>query len=85
MRVAFTQEFQENYRSLPAGLRKKMDKAIRFLSVNPRHPSLQVKRIQGSSEHYYEGRVDQSYRFVFTWIPNGVLLMAVGPHKIIER
>ena len=57
------------YASLPAEVRKKIDKALRFLKENPRHPSLQTKPIKGA-RGFYEARVDINYRMTYVRLPD---------------
>lgn len=59
-----TERFKKAFRALPVAIQQKAIKALRLLAENPRHPSLQVKKIQGT-ENIWEGRVDQKYRFTF--------------------
>lgn len=59
-----TERFKKAFRALPVSIQQKAIKALRLLAENPRHPSLQVKKIQGT-ENIWEGRVDQKYRFTF--------------------
>lgn len=65
---------------LPREVLKKLDKALRFLSENPRHPSLQTRPVLGQPG-VYEGRVDKSYRFTYERLPGDVfILRTVGKH-----
>jgi len=59
-----TERFKRAFRDLPAPIQEKAVKALRLLAENPRHPSLQVKKIRGT-ENIWEARVDQKYRFTF--------------------
>lgn len=59
-----TERFKKAFRALPAPIQEKAVKALRLLAENPRHPSLQVKKIQGV-DNIWEGRIDQKYRFTF--------------------
>lgn len=59
-----TERFKKAFRALPPPVQEKAVKALRLLAENPRHPSLQVKKIQGV-DNIWEGRVDQKYRFTF--------------------
>lgn len=83
MHVEYTEEFHKNFQSLTPIIQKKASKALRLLAANPRHPSLRVKKIRGGAGEM-EGRFDRKYRFLFTWIPQGVLLLACGPYKLVE-
>lgn len=64
MQFRRTERFKKAFRSLPVPIQQKAIKALRLLAENPRHPSLRVKKIQGT-ESIWEGRVDQKYRFTF--------------------
>ncbi len=63
-KIKLSKRFINAYASLPAEIRAKIDKAIRFLAENPRHPSLQTKPIQGAPG-FYEARVDINYRMTY--------------------
>jgi mRNA-degrading endonuclease RelE of RelBE toxin-antitoxin system len=65
---------------IPDHIYRKLEKALRFLAANPRHPSLQTKRLKGY-EGIYEARVDQAYRFTYHRQPNDTLILrTVGRH-----
>lgn len=64
MQFRRTERFKKAFRSLPVPIQQNAIKALRLLAENPRHPSLRVKKIQGT-ESIWEGRVDQKYRFTF--------------------
>lgn len=64
MRFRRTKRFKNAFRTLPVPIQEKAIKALRLLAENPRHPSLQVKKIQGT-ENIWEARVDRKYRFTF--------------------
>lgn len=38
-------DFWKEYRALPADVRERADKQFALLKVNPRHPSLQFKKL----------------------------------------
>ena len=57
--------FAEAATRLPKEVRAKLPKAFMLLANNPRHPSLQVKKIEGSARrNVYECRLDQSWRII---------------------
>lgn len=81
-------EFKKAYKSLPVAVQDKAVKAFALFKDNPRHPSLGVKKIQGS-DNLWEGRVDQFYRFTFEYLRNDVgesicLFRNIGPHNIVK-
>lgn len=57
-------QFHQGYHELPTPIQNKVKKAFKLFRDHPRHPSLGVKKMQGK-EGVWEGRIDQSYRFVF--------------------
>jgi plasmid maintenance system killer protein len=59
-----TRRFLSAFQALPPDVQKKMLKALALFGQDQRHPSLQVKKIQGR-DGIWEARVDQKYRF--TW------------------
>lgn len=79
MAIVFTKRFKKAYRRLPISVQQKAQKAIRLLDENIRHPSLRVKRIQGT-DALFEGRVDRKYRFSFEFDGNDILLRNIDNH-----
>jgi len=50
------------------------------LVADPRHPSLRVKKIKGTSS-IFEARVDRDFRFTFEYGEDReIILRVVGPH-----
>ncbi len=47
--------FLENYSRLKTSEQKAIDKAVKFLSANPRHPSLNVHKAKNVKGKYAEG------------------------------
>jgi mRNA-degrading endonuclease RelE of RelBE toxin-antitoxin system len=79
VQVKAYQKFKEYYLELPSTVRKKIDKQIRLLAVNFRHPSLQCKKMQGW-EGVWEARVDEKYRMTFEIVGDTIFLRVVGNH-----
>jgi mRNA-degrading endonuclease RelE of RelBE toxin-antitoxin system len=84
------ESFKEMVQTLPPEIRKKLEKTIRFLGDNPRHPSLHgnlvdSKPVEGATG-IYEARVDRSYRLTFERLPGDVLgLRVVGKHDEVLK
>ncbi len=79
-KIRFGPRFWKTYAKLPLAIRKKVDKALRQLAENPRHPALRTKPIQGVTG-IYEARVDRDYRMSYERLPGDVLQMrVVGKH-----
>jgi hypothetical protein len=86
--------FLENYSKLKPSERKAVDKAIRFLSSNPRHPSLNVHKAKNVKGKYAEGGNDvfigyasRDLRFTFEYGPEPgmISLRNCGHHEPGER
>ena len=76
--------FQKDYKSLLRGIQKQFEKAIRLFEEDPRHPSLRVKKMEGTAD-IWEARVTQSYRFTFNWEGDVVSLRRIGTHNILRK
>ena len=83
MRLEFTARFLRDYGRLPENVQVRVDRALERLLANPRHPSLQVKKMQGYPDRW-EGRVSRSHRFTFSIAGDVYRLRRVGPHDILE-
>lgn len=57
--------FTESANRLPKEAKVKLPKVFMLLTNNPRHPSLQLKKIEGAArKDVYECRIDQFWRIV---------------------
>jgi mRNA-degrading endonuclease RelE of RelBE toxin-antitoxin system len=81
--IVLTQRLKDDYKALPESVQKKLKKQIRFLAENPKHQSLQVHRIQGTS--YWEFYIDKSYRCIFRQDGSVFYLLAAGHHKVVDE
>jgi len=72
--------FKRDYRKLPAAIRDRVDKTLRLLGVNPRHPSLRAHKREGEDD-IWQARVTQNYRLYFQMEGDTITLLAVGPHE----
>jgi len=86
--------FLEKYSRLKPNERKAIDKAIRFLSANPRHSSLNVHKAKNVKSKYGEGGNDvfiayasKNLRFTFEYGPRAGMLSLrnCGHHEPCER
>jgi|LQYC01.1.fsa_nt_gi mRNA interferase RelE/StbE len=76
--------FKKDYKKLPAVTKEKVDKQLKLLMVNPKHPSLNLHLIRGT-KRIWEGYIDQQYRFTFETEDEYYILRKVGPHDIIKK
>jgi hypothetical protein len=66
--------FWETYAHLPGNIRLLADKAYSLLKENPRHPSLQLKKVG----RYWSVRVGARYRALAVEVDEG--LVWIGSH-----
>lgn len=83
MRLQSTERFVKDYKRLSQRLQRQVDKALGLLLEDPRHPSLQVKKIKGAKDRW-EGRVTLHYRLTFTIQGDAYLLLRVGTHALLK-
>ena len=74
--------FSESADRLPKEVKLKLIKVFKLLTSNPRHPSLQLKKISGAARNdLYECRVDLSIRLILQQLENNTLnLICVNQH-----
>lgn len=74
-----TARFKRAAKKLTGQDRERLAKALSLYETAPSHPSLGVKRMQGTKE-VWEGRASDAVRFTFEKIDGGILLRNVGAH-----
>jgi mRNA-degrading endonuclease RelE of RelBE toxin-antitoxin system len=84
MNLVFTKQFVGDYRKLPSEIQITVDKQLEFLLSNPRHPSLNLKKMQ-DPRNIWECRVTAAYRFTFQIKNDVYLLRKVGTHDILTH
>ena len=57
-----------------------VEKFLRLIAANPRHPSLRIKKIQGT-EDIFEATVNMAVRVTFQYLkPDTIYLRNIGEH-----
>lgn len=79
MPIRRTARFDRAYLRLPASIRTKINRAIRFLDENWRHPGLRARRLSGHQDIFY-ARVDRNHRMTYERRGDLLILRNVGPH-----
>ncbi len=79
MRLFYSERFHRAYGELDNNQAESVKKALRLLTSNPRHPSLRVKKIQGTTD-IWEARASRSLRLTFEMHGDLILLRNVGAH-----
>lgn len=77
-----TDKFKREYKKLPDDVKKSFKKQFSRFIEHPYaefHPSLRIKRIQGTN-NIFEMTVTMSIRVTWQYIDNGVLLRRIGKH-----
>ena len=74
-----TTRFKRAAKKLTSQDRVRLAKALVLYEANPSHPSLGIKRVQGTKA-IWEGRASDAVRFTFEKIDGGILLRNVGSH-----
>jgi len=64
MPIKTSARFDEHYERLPAMVQLKVDKALRFLDVDFRHPGLRTHPVR-THPGVFEAYVDDKYRMTF--------------------
>ncbi len=79
MKIRYTSKFRDNLRAFPKEIRNKFYKQAGYLFVNPRHPSLDVKKYD-TSRGIWQARVDRKIRFYFLIENNTCILLEIKKH-----
>jgi mRNA-degrading endonuclease RelE of RelBE toxin-antitoxin system len=85
----FSKRFKKGYKNLPKEIQKAFDEKFPLFLKQTSHPSLRVKRIQGT-KNLWEGSITMKYRFTFEFLnslktENEVLFRAIGTHDILKN
>ncbi len=84
MRVARDLRFVKEFAALPPAIQKRAKKQLALFLQNPRHPSLQTKKMKGQG-NIWEARITKGYRFTFEISGDLYKLRRIGPHDILNR
>lgn len=74
-------DYWKHYHELPADIQALADKNYELLKANPRHPSLQLKRI----EELWSVRVGLHYRAIGIDATGGIQWIWIGSHAEYNR
>ena len=79
MIIRRTDAFLRDYRALPADIQERIDKQLRLLFEDFRHPSLRLKKLKGPDR--FEIRLCKGHRLTLR-IEQGI--RSVGAHDILR-
>jgi hypothetical protein len=80
----FSRKFRKDFRTLPKAIQGEFEEKLGLMLENMAHPSLRVKRIQGTKDRW-EGSVTKGYRFTFQLTGPLCLFRRIGTHDILKR
>lgn len=84
LKITFTDRFKKHYKNLNETEKKQFKNKLSIFVENPMHPSLRVKRIQGTTD-LFEFSVNMDIRVI--WFYEGEALVAlvdIGHHDILK-
>lgn len=84
MKIRLTDRFKKDYQKLPPEIQRRVDQKLRLLVQDFRHPSLRVHKLRGV-EGLWEFSVTMNYRVIFEIEEGYIILLGVGPHRIVDR
>ena len=84
MQLFRTERFKKDFKRLPNDIQEKLPKILELFVSNTRHPSLQVKKMEGVRD-IWELRVTQNYRITFQHVQEGILLRRIGTHDVLRQ
>ncbi|MEX1013706.1 MAG: hypothetical protein WDZ80_00920 [Candidatus Paceibacterota bacterium] len=84
MKIITTKRFDRSFKKLPKNIQKILGKQLKLLLSNFSHPSLKIKKVK-SLDGILEGRVNKSYRFLFSIMSEAYVLLDVGDHDKILK
>jgi hypothetical protein len=78
-------DFWNDYRNLPADIRARADKQFALLKADPRHPSLQFKKLgDRGGQEIWSARVSLKYRALAVKFSDEYLWFWIGEHNVYE-
>ena len=83
MIIRRTDAFLRDYRALPADIRQRVEKQLRLLLEDYRHPSLRLKKLKGTDK--FEIRISKGYRLTLRLDKEHMELRRVGTHDILRE
>jgi len=77
-------KFKKQYKKLPQQIKETTQKQLDLLLLNPKRPSLNLKKMRGTVD-IWECRVTDSYRFTFQVAQDYYILRKIGTHNILKN
>ena len=78
-------DFWSDYRMLPEGIRARADKQFSLLKADPRHPSLNFKKLgDRNGQEVWSARVTLKYRALAVKLPDEHGWFWIGEHDVYD-
>ncbi|MBI4216367.1 MAG: hypothetical protein HY687_03115 [Chloroflexi bacterium] len=85
MEILFTEQFEQAYEKLTKTEKRSVRKALALLGVNPKHPGLRVKKMEGRG-NIWEACSSKRLRMTFEMAGETIFVRNVGEHdKVLKR
>jgi mRNA-degrading endonuclease RelE of RelBE toxin-antitoxin system len=84
MRIILSKLFIRDYKKLPQSLLARVDRQLRQLATNIRHPSLGAKKMIAKGQ-MWEARVDYHHRMTFQFGDGAIVMRRVGTHEVYKK
>ncbi len=84
MDLVRSERFKKDFKRLDRTMQDRVLAALEKLVANPRHPSLHVKKMEGTHD-IRELRVSDNHRITYQHGKDSIILRRVGAHDIIGR
>lgn len=79
MKLIVTPHFQKKASQFPQHLKELIQSKLELFFDNPKHPSLQSKKIQGT-DGIFESRINSDIRFTWEYWEDSIVLRNIGYH-----
>lgn len=81
LQFVFTERFQENYKKLDEPSQKSIQKAIRLMNHDIKHPSLRAKKMEGT-DYIFEASANMDTRITFHYEKSDQLILRIADTTI---
>ena len=79
-------DFWKSYDALPTDIRERADKQFALLRANPRHPSLQLKKVaERGGQEIWSARITLKYRALAVRVDDDYVWFWIGEHSVYDR
>lgn len=83
-KIEFSNRFVRAYKKLDQKTRTQVDRTLQAIVLNPKHPSLRLKRVQGTKD-IWEASASMSTRITFCFLEDTIQLRNVGTHEQVFK